>query len=113
MRLYRQAAICRLLGKKFGKNWKIGVQNPRGEGILYSFEAKPGETISTSGDYERTQIYNGKRYHHIFDPHTGYPANTFASVTVITEIPDYADGLSTAIFVIGKDKYRKLLETFH
>ncbi|MBN2403112.1 MAG: FAD:protein FMN transferase [Spirochaetes bacterium] len=101
-----------VFGTKFGKNWTIGVENPRGEGLLYSFEARSGETISSSGDYKRCQIYKGKRYHHIFDPRTGYPTNTFASVTVITEIPDNADGLSTAIFVMGKDKYRKLLKHF-
>lgn len=101
-----------VLGTRFGRPWVVGVKHPRGEGLLYNFPASPGETISTSGDYERQQMIDGKRYHHIFDPRTGYPTETFASVTVISSVPEYADGLSTAIMVVGKNGYRQLLDHY-
>ena len=100
------------MGSKFGRPWMVGVKNPRGDGVLYEFPVSPGETVSTSGDYERCQIVNGRRYHHIMDPRTGYPAETFASVTVITDIPENADGLSTALFVSGKSSFRQLLSLY-
>jgi thiamine biosynthesis lipoprotein len=91
-----------VLGTRFGRPWVVGVKNPRGESILYNFPASPGETISTSGDYERQQMIGGKRYHHIFDPRTGYPTDTFASVTVISSVPEYATGSPLPSMVVGR-----------
>ena len=101
-----------VIGAKFGAPWVIGVKNPRGEGLVCKLPVLSGETVSTSGDYERAQIVNGKRYHHIIDPRTGYPTTTFSSVTVITAVPENADGLSTAIFVGGKQNVNNLLSHF-
>ena len=98
------------LGKLKGNDWKIGIRNPRGEGIIGTFDISDLAVV-TSGDYERFFEQDGVRYHHILNPATGYPARGLASVTVITKDPAIADALSTAIFVMGQEKGLKFLET--
>ncbi len=86
------------------KVWKIGIQHPRKPfGEIYTILKLQNMTISTSGDYERYFIKDNVRYHHIIDPKTGFPANRSISVSIICKDPILADGLSTAIFVIGND----------
>lgn len=60
--------------------------------------------VSTSGDYERFFINAGKRYHHIIDPHSGYPASGAVSATVLAKTSVQADALSTALFVLGPER---------
>ncbi len=100
--------------------WKAGIQNPRPKD---SKAEKPWEdifatlylrdkAISTSGDYQRFFIKDGKRYHHIIDPKTGYPAESgLISVSVIAPEGYMADGLSTGIFILGSNKGITLLES--
>jgi len=94
--------------------WRVGIQNPgsnRGEifGILQITE----KTIVTSGVYERYFEENGKRYHHLFDPSSGYPAdNGLVSVTIITDNSMDADALSTAVFVLGYEAGSAFLEKY-
>ena len=101
--------------KADGTNWNVAVQNPRGQdGEAMGVISLSGTTnVSTSGDYEKYFMQNGKRYHHILDPSTGYPAESgLISVTVISDNGLLSDGLSTACFVLGKEKGQKLLETY-
>lgn len=102
-----------------GNAWKVGIQNPRPE----TKSEKPWEdvfatlhlkdnAISTSGDYQRFFIKEGKRFHHILDPETGFPADSgLISVSVIAPEGYISDGLSTAIFILGSEKGMKLLES--
>jgi thiamine biosynthesis lipoprotein len=60
--------------------------------------------MATSGDYEKFFIYEGKRYHHIFDPRDGFPAEGCQSVTIVTKDCVTADALATAVFVLGPEK---------
>ena len=67
-------------------------------------------TFSTSGDYERAFVKDGRRYHHILDPATGEPARGTRSVTIVSNLAVLADGLSTGVFVMGPDAGMALIE---
>jgi len=99
-----------VLGRKKGKPWRIGIRHPRrGEEILGIVEVED-KAIVTSGDYERFFFSEGKRYHHILNPRTGYPADECQSVTIVAKKATFADGLSTGIFVLGPREGMALIE---
>lgn len=101
--------------KPDGSSWQVAVTDPRDtEGDYLGVVSLNGtEFLSTSGDYEKYFIEDGVRYHHILDPSTGYPARSgLTSVTVVCDDGLDADGLSTACFVLGKEKAEKLLESY-
>ena len=90
--------------KPDGSKWKIAMRDPQGEGYAAILNVSD-VCISTSGAYERYFTYNGKIYHHIIDPETGYPAESdLLSATVIDTNGTRADALSTALFVMGKNQ---------
>lgn len=93
--------------KPDGKSWKVGIRNPRATGdkdeILATIELN-NMAISTSGDYERYFMKDGKRYHHILDPVTGYPARGCQSVSVMAKNGVNTDSFSTGVFVLGPEK---------
>lgn len=95
----------RAIGRHGDRAWRVGIRHPRGEGVLASVDTEGDESIFTSGDYERFYEYEGKRYHHIIDPHTGYPARGVTSVTVFDTRAGRADAAATAIFVAGVDEW--------
>ena len=82
------------------RKWKVAVKNSRGEELIRTFSIQ-NQGIATSGDYEKFFIKDGKRYHHILNPKTGYPAWGISSVTVIAPDATTADAYSTTIFVLG------------
>ncbi len=85
------------------REWRIGIQNPRGEGVLRILKLK-NCAVATSGDYEKFFERWGKRYCHILNPKTGYPADAFVSVTVVAATALAADAYSTTVFVMGPDE---------
>ena len=96
--------------------WKVAVRDPRGgQEELLGILNLEGETyVSTSGDYEKYFIQEERRYHHILDPFTGYPADAgLISATVVGQDGLISDGLSTACFVLGMEKGAELLEKYH
>ncbi len=98
--------------KPFGKPWVIAVRDPAGEGSLGRL-AIPSGFVSTSGSYEKCFTQNGKTYHHLLDPSTGYPAESgLVSATVWSTGGALSDALSTACFVLGLEKSLPLLEKF-
>ena len=88
----------------------IGIQDPRNKDNIIGTLKVYNTTIATSGDYERFFIKAGKKYHHITDPSTGFPANKSLGVTIVTKDPALADALSTGIFVMGPVDGMKLIE---
>ena len=102
--------------KPDGSAWQVAVTDPRDtEGDYLGVVTLNGtEFLSTSGDYEKYFIEDGVRYHHILDPATGYPARSgLTSVTVVCDDGLNADGLSTACFVLGKEKAEELLKKYN
>lgn len=95
----------------------IGIRDPKkGENDIVGylcFLEKVNLCISTSGDYEKRFVSDGKTYHHILDRATGYPAESeLSSVTIVCTNGTVSDGLSTACFVLGMEKSMPLLEKF-
>lgn len=101
----------RVLPRADGKSWKVGIQDPRDmHKMLKIIEVDSGAVI-TSGDYQKYFFYNGKRYHHLINPATGYPADSCQSVTIIAPTAERADALATGIFVAGAVKGLKILNS--
>lgn len=101
-------AICSDLtaGKR-----NIWIRHPRNSEKLFgSFKMDDG-SVATSGDYERYFVYDSVWYHHILDPATGYPAQKCVSVTIKAPTATEADGLATAVFVLGPDRGLELVES--
>lgn len=95
-----------VLGEKDrGVPWTVGITDPDKKEEYMATLKVSDTSVVTSGDYERYFEQDGKRYCHIFDPKTGYPAETdLRSVTVVSPDSTMADAYTTALFVMGFDK---------
>ena len=99
------------IGSRAGQPWRVGIQHPRQAGVIATLELHDGEAIGTSGDYQRYFMLDGKRYCHIIDPRTGYPAQGVQAVTVL--IPRQAnagtlsDVASKPPFIAGVKGWRQ------
>lgn len=100
------------LGKNSKHVWRVGIQDPRQQGILDSFELE-NRAVATSGDYEQFFIFQNKRYSHIINPKTGYPADSgIVSATVMAQDALTTDVLATAFVVLGFDKSLSITNRF-
>lgn len=97
-------------GDNGGTPWKLGIADPRGNHEPFATLQITNRTFSTSGDYERFFMKDGKRYHHLLDPDFGEPASGCRSVTIVASRAMLADVLSTGVFVLGPDEGMKLIE---
>ena len=98
-------------GRRDDRPWRLGIKDPRGPGgSIFATLDLSDATFSTSGDYERYFLKDGVRYHHILDPDMGEPARLCRSVTIVSQSPLLADGLSTGVFLLGPEKGMALIE---
>ena len=97
-------------GTDRGKPWKLAIADPRGSHDFIAAVQITDGTFSTSGDYERFFMKDGKRYHHLIDPDFGEPARWCRSVTIVTNRAVMADVLSTGVFIMGPDEGMALIE---
>ena len=99
-------------GKRGERRWRVGIRDPRGpRDSFFALAEVEDRTFSTSGDYERFTIKDGRRYHHIIDPATGYPAAGVRSVTIMAKDGLTAEGLSKIVFIWGAERGMKLIES--
>ncbi|WP_367752991.1 FAD:protein FMN transferase [Flavobacterium sp. WC2430] len=86
-----------------GEKWKVGIKNPMNKDKIFATFPLEDSSVETSGSYEKYVTFNGKRYSHIIDTRTGYPASGVISVSVFAKSTELADALATGIFVLGVD----------
>lgn len=121
------------IGRKGNASWKVGIRNPRGEGVIGVVALKDLAAV-TSGDYERFfwgppragsghdpdssresghVPHDSVRYCHILNPHTGWPARGFCSTTVLMRDPLFAQGFSKVLFILGPEALKLADSTEH
>lgn len=86
-----------------GEQWKVGIKNPINKNKIFATFPLEDTAVETSGSYEKYVTFNGKRYSHIIDTRTGYPATGLISVSVFAKTTELADALATGVFVMGKE----------
>lgn len=93
-----------------GEPWRIAIRHPRAAGAFLGYIDVVDAAVATSGDYEKYFTENGRRYHHIIDPHTGYPGHASNSVTVVAPGSCLSDALATGLFLMGPERGLELVE---
>jgi len=97
--------------KPDGSPWVSGIQDPRAaDGAFFATIELTDHAFSTAGDYARSYVIGNHRYHHIIDPHTGYPATACRSVTVWADDATTADAVDDAVFILGPKRGLALAE---
>jgi thiamine biosynthesis lipoprotein len=86
-----------------GEEWKVAITNPLDKNKAFALMPISDGAVVTSGNYEKFVTFGGKRYTHIIDPRTGYPASGLLSVTVFAPSAELADALATSVFVMGRE----------
>jgi len=97
-------------GADGSKPWKLGIADPRGTHEPFALVQVSDGTLSTSGDYERFFMKDGKRYHHILDPDFGEPSRECRSVTLVSNKAVLADAIAKGVFLLGPVEGMKLIE---
>ena len=95
-------------GNRFGRPWRIGIQNPFAPGVIASLELEGKHSLFTSGNYARRYYLGNDLQHHIIDPRNGKPARGQSSATVLGRDPVRADVAATALMIDGTDQPREL-----
>lgn len=97
-----------VIGQVKGRSARIGIRSPRSDEVLGWLEVLDGETVMTSGDYERFFEHDGKKYQHVLDPGTGYPVQQTISASVVHKDPVLADAAATALLVAGAPEFKEV-----
>ncbi|MBQ9151887.1 MAG: FAD:protein FMN transferase [Clostridia bacterium] len=100
-------------GKGDGTPWTVGIENPDGdaEEPYFAYLYLNGQSLVTSGSYQRYYMVDGKRYHHIIDPDTLMPEDLYLSVSVVCQSSAEGDALSTALFCMTPEDGLALVES--
>ncbi len=104
------------LGSHGGRPWQVGIQHPRQPGVIATLNLADGESIGTSGDYQRYFEVGGKRYCHLIDPRTGRPADGMQSVTIVVDgkrAGVRSDVLTKPLFIAGVRDLGRLSRKLH
>lgn len=96
------------LGQRGGRHWRVAIRDPRAAEAMGVIDLQDGETVSTSGDYQRFYDTAEGRRHHVIDPRTGRPASSAIAVTVVHTDGILADAASTALMVGGIREFNRL-----
>lgn len=97
-------------GNRFGRPWRIGIQNPFAPGVIASIELEGRQSLFTSGNYERQYRRGDDLRHHIIDPRSGLPARGQSSATVLAYDPVRADVAATTLMIDGLRRARQLAQ---
>jgi len=95
----------RVIGERSGQAWRVIVRRPSGTGVLAVLQLRGDESLATAADYGHSFVFEGRTYHSILDPRTGYPATGAHSVTVIHNNAATAEGAAQALFIAGPDHW--------
>ncbi len=98
------------LGRDEREPWEVAVKHPRDRERVIAVLRISNSALVTSGDYERFFEHEGRRFHHILDPRTGYPSEGAMSATVIAPSAEFADALVTALCVLGPDPGLEIID---
>ncbi len=102
------------LGQPGARPWRVGVQDPRGAGLVARVALHDNEAIGTSGDYQRYFMQDGKRRPHIIDPNSGQSIDLVASVTIITrggiDAGTRSDGYTKPLFIAGPAHWQAMAQ---
>lgn len=93
-----------------GGRWRVGIADPKAEGRAIAWLLVGDGAVVTSGDYQKFAVIDGRRYAHIIDPRTGWPASGVKSATVLCADAELADALATAVFVLGEEEGLRLID---
>ena len=99
--------------KQDGEKWVVGIENPNenDDNPYLAYLELAGESLVTSGSYQRYYYVDGKRYHHIIDPATLMPSEDYLSISIVCKSSADGDALSTALFCLGLDEGVQLIES--
>jgi thiamine biosynthesis lipoprotein len=95
-----------------GSPWQVGITNPLHRNSIFTIVPLYKSAVVTSGSYEKFVVFKGKRYSHIINPATGYPATGLCSVTIIGPSAERANSFSTSMMVLGKDAALQFIKQF-
>lgn len=102
------------IGQPGNRLWTVGIQDPRGSGMIATVELRDGEAVGTSGDYQRYFMKDGKRHAHIIDPRTGQTVDQVAAVTIITsggkDAGTRSDGYTKPLFIVGPQQWQAMAD---
>ena len=104
----------RTIGMADKEKWKVGIENSDiedKENPYIEYLKLSGESVVTSGSYQRFYVVDGKEYHHIIDPQTLMPGKKYLSVSVVTDDSGLGDAMSTALFIMDYEEGKKLVES--